>query len=148
MAPARAAEENRRLVADEFAAAVGEDGRTPDQARQVLLVNAGRGTSASAAVWPDAAADMGAADAIGLALPLRLQNLEPKEEGRRSVQKIDYAATTGARQTGKKRAVGTQQSRWGLLWSQISCVEGRRSIRMRELGVQIGNSGQENNPMR
>jgi len=38
-------------------------------------------------------------------------------------------------------AVGTQQSRWGLLWSQISCVEGRRSIRMREPGVEIGNSG-------
>ncbi len=35
----------------------------------------------------------------------------------------------------------TQRSRWGLLWSQISCVEGRRSIRMRKLGVQIGNSG-------
>jgi hypothetical protein len=46
---------------------------------------AGRGTSASAAVWPDDAADMGAADAIGLALRLRLQNLEPKEERRRSV---------------------------------------------------------------
>ena len=29
----------------------------------------------------------------------------------------------------------------GLLWSQISCVEDRRSIRMCELGVQIGNSG-------
>jgi hypothetical protein len=47
----------------------------------------------------------------------------------------------GPRQTGKKRAVGTQQPRWELLWSQISCVEGRRSIKMRELGVQIGNSG-------
>jgi hypothetical protein len=34
---------------------------------------------------PDDAADMGAADAIGLALRLRLQNLEPKEERRRSV---------------------------------------------------------------
>jgi len=29
----------------------------------------------------------------------------------------------------------------GLLRSQISCVEGRRSITMRELKVQIGNSG-------
>jgi hypothetical protein len=34
-----------------------------------------------------------------------------------------------------------RQSSWGLFWSQISCVEDRRSIRMRELGVQIGNSG-------
>jgi hypothetical protein len=29
----------------------------------------------------------------------------------------------------------------GLLWSQISCVEGIKNIRMREVGVQIGNSG-------
>jgi hypothetical protein len=80
-----AAEENRRMVADELAAAVGQDWRATDQARQVLLVVAGRGTSASAAVWPDAATDMGAADAIGLALRLQLQILEPKEEGRSSV---------------------------------------------------------------
>jgi hypothetical protein len=33
-----AAEENRRLVADQLAAAVGEDGRATDQARQVLLL--------------------------------------------------------------------------------------------------------------
>ena len=44
-----------------------------------------RGTSAPASVWGHAAADCGAADTIGLALPLRLQNLEPKEEGRCSV---------------------------------------------------------------
>jgi len=35
-----------------------EDWRATDQARQVLLVVAGRGTSAPAAVWPDAAADL------------------------------------------------------------------------------------------
>jgi hypothetical protein len=37
------------------------------------------------AVQEHALQDRGAADAIGLALPLRLQNLEPKEEGRHSV---------------------------------------------------------------
>jgi hypothetical protein len=37
-----------------------------------------------------------AADAIGLALRLRLQNLEPKEEGRHGVEETDYAATSGA----------------------------------------------------
>jgi hypothetical protein len=42
-------------------------------------------TVTAAAFWPDAAADMGAADAIGLARRLRLQNLEPKEEGRHGV---------------------------------------------------------------
>ena len=40
-------------------------------------------------------------------LLLRLQNLEPKEEGRHSVGEIDYTATSGALQTGKERAVGT-----------------------------------------
>jgi hypothetical protein len=58
-----AAEENRRLVADELATAVGEDGRTAGQARPLLLVVAGRGTPAPAAVWPDAPANLGAASA-------------------------------------------------------------------------------------
>lgn len=113
MASARAAEENRRLVADKLATAVGQNGWATDQALQVLLVVVGRGTSAPASVWGYAAADCGAADAIGLALPLRLQNLEPKDEGRHSVEEIDYAATSGALQTGKERAVGTPKSRWG-----------------------------------
>jgi len=120
VASAGAAEENRRLVADKLATAVGQNGWATDQALQVLLVVVGRGTSAPASVWGHAAADCGTADAIGLALPLRLQNLEPKEEGRHSVGEIDYAATSGALQTGKERAVGTPKPRWGLLWSQIS----------------------------
>jgi hypothetical protein len=56
-----AAEEDRRLVADELAAASREDWRATDQARQVLLVVAGRGASAPAAFWPDASADLCAA---------------------------------------------------------------------------------------
>jgi hypothetical protein len=49
-----------------------------------------------------AAADCGAADAIGLALPLRLQNLEPNEEGRHSVGEIDYAATKRGASDGQR----------------------------------------------
>jgi hypothetical protein len=60
VAPACSAEENRRLVADELAIAVGQDWWEAGQACQVLLVVAGRGTSAPAAVWPDAAADRAA----------------------------------------------------------------------------------------
>ncbi len=60
-------------------------GRATDQACQVLLVVAGRGTSAPAAVWPDAAADLGAASTKRVALRWRLQNLGPREEGRSSV---------------------------------------------------------------
>ena len=82
MAPPRAAEENRRRVADKPAAADGEDWRAADQARQVLLVDDGRGTSAPALVWPDAASDLGAAGAERLARRLRLQSPGPRDEGR------------------------------------------------------------------
>lgn len=57
----------RRLVADELAAPAREDWRATDQARQVLLVVAGRGTSAPA-VWRDAAADLGSAGTGRVAL--------------------------------------------------------------------------------
>jgi hypothetical protein len=113
VAAAGAAAARRQLVPDEPATAVGQNGWATDQALQVLLVVVGRGTSAPASVWGHAAADCGAADAIGLALPLRLQNLEPKEEGRHSVGEIDYAATSGALQMGKERAVGTPKPRLG-----------------------------------
>jgi hypothetical protein len=43
----------------------------------------------------------------------------------------------------KKRIVGTPQPRWGLLWSQFYCLAGKRSARLREKRVQIGNSGLE-----
>ena len=42
MAPAGAAEADRQLIADEFAAEVGEDRRPVSQARAVLLADAGR----------------------------------------------------------------------------------------------------------
>jgi hypothetical protein len=69
--------------------------------------------SVGALTWEEghAATDCGAADAIGVALPSRLQNLEPKEEGRHSVGEIDCAATSGALQMGKERAVGTPKPR-------------------------------------
>jgi len=55
----------------------------------VLLVVASRGASAAATVLGHAAADLGAANAIRLALPLRLQNIVPnmvpREEDRSSV---------------------------------------------------------------
>jgi hypothetical protein len=71
----RAAEENRRLVVDEAAAAAGENWRAISQAREVLLVAVGRWTSAPAPVWPDAAADLGAAGAERVAHRLQLQSL-------------------------------------------------------------------------
>ena len=68
VAPSGAAQENRRLVADELAAAAREDGRQAGQACPLLLAAAGRGASAPATVLGHAAADLGVADAIRLAL--------------------------------------------------------------------------------
>ena len=64
-APAGTGAADQELVVDELAAAAGEDCWATDQARQVLLIIAGRGTSAQAAVWPDAAAGLGAACPTG-----------------------------------------------------------------------------------
>jgi hypothetical protein len=60
VAAAGAAEENRELVADELAAAAGENRRSIGQARTVLLVAPGREPSDAAAVWGHAAKDCGA----------------------------------------------------------------------------------------
>lgn len=66
MTTAGAAEQDRQLVADEFAAAVGEDGWTIDQARPVLLVALGGGSSDAAVVWSHAGQDRSATLASGL----------------------------------------------------------------------------------
>ena len=52
------------------------------------------------------------------------------------------ATARGTRQTAQTRRRNAAASlAGGLLRSQISCVEDRGSISMRELKVQIGNSG-------
>jgi hypothetical protein len=51
----------RRLVAHELAAAAGENRRTPNQARPLLLAAAGGESPHAAADWEHAAQDRGAA---------------------------------------------------------------------------------------
>jgi hypothetical protein len=63
VAPSGAAEENRRLVADELVAAAGENRRTPDQARPILLAVAGGESPHAAVVWEHAGKDRGDAAA-------------------------------------------------------------------------------------
>ena len=67
MATAGTAAANQELVADELTAAVSEDGRSIDQAREVLLVAASRRASESAVVRQYAAEDLGltAAEWVG-----------------------------------------------------------------------------------
>src|SRR5450759_329235 len=57
LAAAGAAEENRELVADQFAAAAGQDRRQAGQARPILLADAGREPSHTAAVREHGPAD-------------------------------------------------------------------------------------------
>src|SRR5208282_2820117 len=66
----------RQLVADQLAAAVGEDRRAVDQACALLLVAAGRGASDTAAVCRHAAEDRGAAVAGGIRRARRGANFD------------------------------------------------------------------------
>ena len=59
--------ENRELVADEFTAKTGEDGRTADQARSLLLAPVGREPSDAAAVCQYVGADRGVVATGGIA---------------------------------------------------------------------------------
>ena len=59
MAAAGAAAENRELVAEQLAAALGEDGREAAQTCSLLLAVAGRGPPDAAAVRCHATADWG-----------------------------------------------------------------------------------------
>lgn len=56
--------------------------------------------------------------------PLRNKAAKRIRKGRPGVGSVWSASMTG-----KKRAVGTAQSRSGPLWWHIRCVEGRRSVR-------------------
>ena len=61
MAAAGVAQANRELVADQLAAAAGENGWTAGEACPLLLAAFGREPSDEAAVWEYGAADHGAA---------------------------------------------------------------------------------------
>jgi hypothetical protein len=64
---AEEAEEDRPLVADQRAAAVGRDWRARGETCPVLLAPAGRGASDEASVRSDSAEDLGATAASGIA---------------------------------------------------------------------------------
>ncbi len=67
MAATGAATENRELVPDELAAAVGENGRTAGETCAILLAFAGRRALEPEAVQQHAANDLGTAAARRLA---------------------------------------------------------------------------------
>jgi hypothetical protein len=110
----------------------------PGQRSTLILQPAGlHGESPHAAsVWPDAAVDMGAAERHRVSIPIAVIKSGVEEGRSEPCPRIDYAAASGARQMAKKSRRNPAASLEPLR-SQISCVESRRSIRMRELGVQI-----------
>ena len=67
VAAAGATEEDQQLVADEFAAAAGENGRTAGETCAILLAFAGRRALEPEAVQQHAANDLGTAAARRLA---------------------------------------------------------------------------------
>ena len=103
--------ENRRLVTDKLAAAVGQDGREAGQACPLLLAAAYRGASAPTPVWPNAAANLGSAGTHRVARRLRSKNLGLREEGRSSVRKMRLHGRNRGSSDGQDRVVGTPRSR-------------------------------------
>jgi len=91
------AQPDRQLVADEFAAAVGEDGRTTGEACSVLLAFAGRRAPESEAVRQHAENDCGTAAAGRVA-----------EQKRKS---IGSEVIQWAQVLAEKRGGGTKHSR-------------------------------------
>ena len=63
-----AAQQNRQLVANQLAAAVGKNRRPIDQARSIILVVPGGESSDAAVVWGHGAADRSAACGVAEAL--------------------------------------------------------------------------------
>ena len=63
-------------------------------------------------------------------------SIVPSGGGPASDQAISQAVAMKVRRTCKNEP----SEPCSLRWSKLSCVEGKRSIRMRELGVQIGNN--------
>src|ERR1035437_5792760 len=72
-----AAQQNRQLVADQLATAIGENRRSIGQARSVLLVAPGGKSSDTAAVWKHGAPDRRAAGACGV--------VEAAQQGEKSI---------------------------------------------------------------
>jgi hypothetical protein len=63
------AEEDGELVADEFAAALGQDRRTAGETCALLLADVGRRASHAGMFWKHAAKDRGATGASGIGEP-------------------------------------------------------------------------------
>jgi hypothetical protein len=95
LAAAGAAPEDRRLVVDQLAAAVGEDRRTASETCAVLLAAAGRRASHAAAFWQHAEKDCGAAAAE------RVANQERQRVGHSEV--IQSGQVSAARQVGGEK---------------------------------------------
>ena len=84
VAAAGVTQANRELVAHEFAATTGEDGRTAGEARTVLLALTGREPSDEAALQEYGAADRGAVASGRIAEAVAERSIR-SQEGRRSV---------------------------------------------------------------
>jgi hypothetical protein len=103
VAAAGTAEEDRSLVADQRAVAVGQDRWARGETCPVLLALAGRGASDEASVRSDAAEDLGAAATSGIAKRLAGENPIQGigKDGEVSEKTLRVGAVRGFERVGK-----------------------------------------------
>jgi hypothetical protein len=140
VAAAGTAEEDRPLVADQRAAAVGQDRRACSETCLVLLALAGRGASNAAPVRGDGAADRGAARARGVIWAMAAgTSVETEVRERSSVYGAEgKGSSSGFGQHGRGRLSplgserGHARGKMSLAWLEgrhvgVSSHEARRS---------------------
>jgi hypothetical protein len=132
VAAAGAAEEDRSLVADQPAAAVGQDRRARGEACPVLPALAGRGASDAAPVRGKGAADRGAAGARGIAWARAAgTSVETEARGRRGVCGAEgKGGSSGVRRDGRGRT-----SPLGNDWAYTGGKNSLEGLEGRQVGV-------------
>jgi len=140
VAPVDSADRHRRLVADQFAAAGGEDRRSAGEACAVLLADAGRGTFDENTVLGDVAQNRVVASSCKLNDWLQTRRIEPlrtKEEGEVSEKSArDDFDNVGETRTARNRSGFRLQMQ---LWPCDSTRErynSDKSVPKKEIPVQ------------
>ena len=112
LATVSVAEEDWELVADEFAAALGEDRRTAGETCALLLAAVGRRASHAAAFWQHAAKDRGpaAAERVANQEKQRIERSEVIQSGEVSAARPDGSEkqAKAVSDTTKRAALATE----------------------------------------
>src|SRR5437899_1576085 len=141
LASVSVAQEDRELVIDEFAAALGEDRRTVGETCAVFLVAAGRRASHAAAFWQHVAKGSRASAAERVTNQER-QRIEPSKSSRENKCR-QQGRSKATNRLGKSAELPNElrlPSNHGQGELSLTREGGWRSL-LRKDGVEIGNSG-------